>query len=117
MCQQHPLDTVVTRFFDAEHSMKTESSSQMIEGLMRSPEPIRWVFAGDSITHGALHTFGWRDYTELFAERVRWELGRMRDVVIKTGVSGWRVPDLKGDLTWSVLQHRPQVLSIALGMN
>ena len=41
----------------------------------------------------------------------------MRNVVIKTGVSGWRVPDLKGDLSWSVLQHRPHVLSIALGMN
>jgi len=93
------------------------SSLQIIKELIGAPEPIRWVFAGDSITHGALHTFGWRDYTELFAERVRWELQRMRDVVIKTGVSGWRVPDLMGDLNWSVLQHRPDVLSIALGMN
>ena len=32
--------------------MKIEASSrQIIEALMRSPEPIRWVFAGDSITH------------------------------------------------------------------
>ena len=49
-------------------------------------EPLRWVFAGDSITHGALHTMGWRDYTELFSERLRHELKRPRDCVVKTGV-------------------------------
>src|SRR6266446_3517466 len=47
-----------------------------------------WVFTGDSITHGALHTLGWRSYPAHFAERVRWELRRMRDVVINTGISG-----------------------------
>ena len=50
------------------------------------------MFTGDSITHGALHTMGWRSYPEHFAERVRWELGRMRDIVINTGISGDRMP-------------------------
>lgn len=91
-----------------------------LETLVRKlaePAPLKWVFAGDSITHGALHTMGWRDYTELFSERLRWEMARMRDCVIKTGVSGWRVPTLTDDLEWSVLQYRPDVVSIALGMN
>ena len=83
----------------------------------RDSEPILWVFPGDSITHGWRHTMGWRDYTEIFSERVRGELRRLRDVVIKTAVKGWRVSDLRADLEWSVLQHRPHVLSIALGMN
>jgi lysophospholipase L1-like esterase len=98
--------------------MKTiEPSRNIIAQLLSRNDPIRWVFAGDSITHGALHTMGWRDYTELFSERVRWELGRMRDVLIKTGVSGWRVENLTADWEWSVSQHRPHVLSVALGTN
>ncbi|HEU5326569.1 MAG TPA: hypothetical protein VFU78_00670, partial [Thermomicrobiales bacterium] len=47
-----------------------------VRALLQGVEPVRWVFAGDSITHGAAHTIGWRDYTELFGERVRWELRR-----------------------------------------
>ncbi len=78
---------------------------------------MRWVFTGDSITHGAAHTLGWRDYTELFSERVRWELRRTRDIVIKTGISGWTVADLETDLDWNVLQFRPDCVSLMFGMN
>jgi lysophospholipase L1-like esterase len=93
------------------------NSADAIASLLSRPDPIRWVFAGDSITHGSVHTFGCRDYTELFSERVRTELRRLRDVVIKTGVGGWTVSDLSADLEWSILQHRPAVLSIGVGMN
>ncbi len=85
--------------------------------MLERDEPVRWVFAGDSITHGALHTMGWRDYTELFSERLRWELSRHRDLVLKTGVSGWKITDLAADLDWNVLQLRPHVVSMMFGMN
>lgn len=88
-----------------------------LRALLRRPAPVRWVFAGDSITHGAAHTLGWRDYTELFSERVRWELRRTRDIVIKTGISGWTVADLEADLDWNVLQFRPDCVSLMFGMN
>lgn len=42
-----------------------------VRPLLKADRPLKWLFTGDSITHGALHTFGWRDYAELFAERVR----------------------------------------------
>ena len=90
---------------------------EAIRALLDLPTPVRWVFAGDSITHGAAHTVGWRDYTELFSERVRWELGRPRDIVIKTGVSGWTVDDLATDLEWNVLQFRPECVSLMFGLN
>lgn len=90
---------------------------EAIRALLHRAEPVRWVFAGDSITHGAAHTIGWRDYTELFSERVRWELRRTRDIVIKTGTSGWTVADLEGDLDWNVLQFRPDCVSLMFGMN
>lgn len=88
-----------------------------IAPLLTRSEPTKWVFAGDSITHGALHTIGWRDYTEHFTERVRWELKRTRDVVIKTGISGWTIRHIADDLDWNVLQFKPDCVSINVGMN
>ena len=100
-----------------EHSRTSGADRHVISTMLAQTEPARWVFAGDSITHGAVHTFGTRDYTELFSERVRFELGRSRDCVIKTGISGWRICDLLRDLEWSLLQHRPHVVSLHFGMN
>lgn len=87
------------------------------EILERKDAPITWVFTGDSITHGALHTYGWRSYPEHFAERVRWEMRRMRDIVVNTGISGDRTQGLLADLDWRVLHLRPDVVSVMLGMN
>ena len=66
---------------------------------------------------GALHNFGWRDYTELVVERTRWEMQRMRDCIINTAVSVWKITSIIDDLEWSILQHRPDVLFINVGMN
>jgi lysophospholipase L1-like esterase len=91
--------------------------TQRISDLLASPEPLRWLFTGDSITHGAKHTWGERDFVELFAERLRTELGRRRDHVITTAISGRRIGDLEGDLEWSLLQYRPHIVSIMFGLN
>jgi acyl-CoA thioesterase-1 len=90
---------------------------EKIKVLLAGKEPVTWVFTGDSITHGALHTLGWRSYPEHFAERVRWELRRMRDVVINTGISGDSIPGVSADLDWRVLQFKPAVVSLMFGMN
>ncbi len=88
-----------------------------IKSLLKKEEPITWVITGDSITHGALHTHGRRSYPEHFAERVRWEMRRVRDVVINTGISGDRVPGLLSDLEHRVIRFRPNVVFVMLGMN
>lgn len=88
-----------------------------IKQLLRSPEPVKWLFYGDSITHGALHTLGQRDYTELFAERVRFELGRVMDVVINTAISGNTTRQLLEGFEWRVTQFRPHVVFLMIGMN
>src|SRR3954470_4158836 len=90
---------------------------QPITKQLAGKEPLTWVFTGDSITHGALHTLGWRSYPEHFAERVRWGLRRMRGVVINTGISGDRTGGLLKDLDWRVLRFQPHVVSVMLGMN
>lgn len=88
-----------------------------IKELLARKEPVMWVFTGDSITHGALHTKGWRSYPEHFAERVRWELKRMRDIVVNTGVSGEQATGLLADIDWRILHLKPDVVSVMLGMN
>src|SRR6266511_979426 len=88
-----------------------------IKQFLAGKKALTWVFTGDSITHGALHTLGWRSYPEHFAERVRWELRRMRDVVINTGISGDRTGGLLADLDWRVLRFKPDVVSVMFGMN
>lgn len=94
-----------------------QSGLEGIKKLLASSEPLTWVVTGDSITHGALHTLGWRSYPEHFAERVRWEMRRMRDVVINTGISGNRTGDLLKDIGWRALRFQPDVVSVMLGMN
>ena len=34
-----------------------------VKELLNEDRPVTWLSAGDSITHGAVHTLGWRDYT------------------------------------------------------
>jgi len=52
-----------------------------IKCRMSSDIPVKWLFAGDSITHGALHTWGWRDYTEHFSERIRYDWNYWRQAI------------------------------------
>lgn len=85
--------------------------------LLRGAQPATWVFTGDSITHGALFTEGWRSFPELFSERVRWELRRFHDVVINTGVCGEKTDGLLESLESRVLRFRPDVVMILIGMN
>lgn len=80
-------------------------------------ESHRWLLTGDSITHGAKHTHGYRSYPEIFQERLRWELGRPRDVAINTGMSGHTTKNILDDFEWRVTQFKPVMVSIMIGTN
>lgn len=79
--------------------------------------PVDWLFTGDSIVAAARWTGLHRGYADLFAERVRYGLGRRDDTVLNTAVSGWRVPALRDALEKAVLRHAPHVVVIGLGSN
>ncbi len=87
-----------------------------IQALLAEDRPVTWLFAGDSITQGAVHTMGWRDYTELFDERL-YELGRSADVVANTAVSGWRVQSIRERVDERVLRFRPDAVFLMFGTN
>ncbi|BFH69713.1 hypothetical protein J27TS7_56080 [Paenibacillus dendritiformis] len=61
-----------------------ESLFEMLHG----DKPRLWLFTGDSITHGPLHTNGMRNYVEHIQERIRWELQRFHDIVIGRNTRG-----------------------------
>ncbi|OHB55061.1 MAG: hypothetical protein A2Y12_10460 [Planctomycetes bacterium GWF2_42_9] len=88
-----------------------------IKAKLTGAVPLTWVFVGDSITHGAFHTYGWRSYPELFAERLRYELNRPLDVVVNTGISGNKTQDILDRLDWRVLRFKPDVVFLMIGTN
>ncbi len=88
-----------------------------ITDLLKQKNPLIWVFTGDSITHGAKHTQGYRSYPEIFGERIRWEMGRVRDIVINTGISGNTTQTILNDFDWRIRQFKPNVVSLMIGTN
>lgn len=47
--------------------------------LAQADTPMLWLFVGDSITHGCLHTHGYRNFAEHWMEIVKWELKPAQD--------------------------------------
>ncbi len=78
---------------------------------------LMWVFCGDSITHGAIHTAGARDYVELVEERVRFELGKTMHLFVNSGISGDTTAGILKTLDWRVLKFEPNVFALMIGMN
>jgi len=87
------------------------------EYVGRSKKPLTWVFTGDSITLGAKHLRSARSYPEILSERIRYEIGRRRDLVINSGVDGENISGLMADLDWRVLRFTPNIVSLMVGMN
>ncbi|KUH40703.1 MULTISPECIES: SGNH/GDSL hydrolase family protein [Streptomyces] len=79
--------------------------------------PMTWVAAGDSITQGVLHTHGARGWVEHLHERVRWQLGRLTDTVVNSGVSAWGAVDVLAAHERLIGRFEPDVLSVSLGTN
>ncbi|TXS38967.1 GDSL-type esterase/lipase family protein [Streptomyces sp. OR43] len=90
-----------------------------ISTILNGNTPATWVVTGDSITHGALHTHGWRSYPEHWMERVRWELGKPknRDFMVDSGVSGATSAELVAQFGERVTTFSPHVVSIMIGTN
>ena len=97
--------------------LSEDEELRKISALINGKVPLKWVFAGDSITQGAKHTFGSRSYPEIFAERIRWELGRPRDFVINTAISGNTSKDVLHDFEWRIGQFKPNLVSLMIGTN
>jgi len=83
--------------------------------IQLSDEPMTWVMTGDSITQAVRHTHGGRGWVEHVQERVRWQLHRLTDIVVNTGVSGWTAHRVSDSYEHLIGRFRPDVLSVSLG--
>ena len=103
----------------AESARVDLADAGRLSRILNSATPATWVLTGDSITHGARWTNGWRSYVEHFQERIRYELGtpKYTDFVLDTGVSGGTTGDLVDAFAQRVTAFSPQVVSIVLGTN
>lgn len=97
--------------------MRSQNELNVIKSRLNASSPLTWVFTGDSITHGALHTYGYRSFPELFAEHVRWEMSRKMDIVINSGISGNKSSDVLESFEWRVLRFKPDVVFLMIGGN
>ncbi len=85
--------------------------------MIRGDKGSSIVFTGDSITHGPLHTKGYRSYTEHFRERLKEKFKNENIMVFNTGVSGATTRDIIRDFHICVNIYDPDVVFIMLGMN
>jgi len=84
---------------------------------MKDPRGMRWLFYGDSITHGAKHATGYKDFSELFRERVAWELGRRDDLVLNSAYSGFTTNELLENFDGRAAFFRPDAAFLMIGTN
>lgn len=100
-------------------SLNTDRANDLdyLHNLLEAQQPITWVFTGDSITEGAKWTGGSRTYSEIFSERIRWEMKRERDIVVNTAISGNTTDDILEDFNWRIGHLHPNVVSLMVGMN
>lgn len=85
--------------------------------LLDDIAPVNWVLTGDSITHGLVHTQGERNYVDHLHELIRGDLGRARDALINTAISGRRIVQLLDDFERIVESWHPQVVTLMIGTN
>lgn len=85
--------------------------------LTLPPVPAVWLFVGDSITHGCLHTDPDRNYVEHLNERIRWDHTREPDILLNTAVSGWTVPDLLANWDRYAGRYGADIAVVMLGTN
>ncbi|HAT4314748.1 TPA: SGNH/GDSL hydrolase family protein [Clostridium perfringens] len=85
--------------------------------MIRGDKGSSIVFTGDSITHGPLHTKGYRSYTEHFRERLKEKFKNENIMVFNTGVSGATTRDIIRDFHICINIYDPDVVFIMLGMN
>ena len=80
-------------------------------------DPLTWVFLGDSITHGLVHTKGYDSTAQTFEKYLKEDLQREDDVVINTGVSSTETVWVLENLYQRAEKYKPDVVFIMLGTN
>lgn len=114
--RQLPLDLIFQKEKLVEETGVHQPNTALNERLKRE-KPLTWLFMGDSITHGALWTFGYKDYVELFTAYIKHSFNRPRDIFINTAVSGATIPSTLNRLETRLEPYQPDIVYMKLGAN
>lgn len=95
-----------------------DAKQQTIADLVESKgsDSLTWLFMGDSITHGAAHTYGYDSVSQTFDKYLDL-IGRPQDVVVNTAVSSATTKSTLAGIQYRLNQYQPDVVSIMLGTN
>ncbi|WP_366180525.1 SGNH/GDSL hydrolase family protein [Actinomyces timonensis] len=88
-----------------------------LSGKLGQGGPLTWLFMGDSITHGALHTKGYDAVPQVVEKYVHEVLGRQDDVVVNTAVSGATTADTLAQIGPRLENYPADVVSLMIGTN
>ena len=109
------------RLGDLGEALEEDLNAMPIKALLEQDkeQPLRWVFLGDSITHGALHTHGYDSLPQLLEKFIRDEKGRVHDVFINTAVSGATTKDqlINHKARFEVYKEYADIVIIMFGTN
>lgn len=90
---------------------------ERLSGKLGQGRPLTWLFMGDSITHGALHTKGYDAVPQVVEKYVHEVLGRKDDVVVNTAVSGSTTADTLAQIGPRLENYPADVVSLMIGTN
>ena len=98
--------------------MSPDPKQRLIERIQGTAQAV-WVFCGDSITEGIVHTHGRRNYVQLVESRVRFleEKGWTMHLFVNSAISGNTTAQVAETLEHRVLRFKPDVFSLMIGMN
>ncbi len=93
------------------------AASRTAEMLRAGKEPVRVVCLGDSVTGVYYHTGGRRAYPEMMQVALRRLYPNAQVEVFNAGISGNTTVDALKRLDADVLAHKPQLVTVMLGLN
>lgn len=113
------LASVYGKVLDQAEGGKRELNAlqQKIVDKAEGEDPLTWLFLGDSITHGLVHTKGYDSVAQAFEKYVKEDLQRKDDIVVNTGVSATDTAWVLDNLYERALKYCPDVVFIMLGTN
>lgn len=116
---QYPVmaGTVANGTTAAKKTVTLDAKQQKVADLLKSKDSVMWMFMGDSITHGCLHTYGYDSISWMFEKYIKEDLGRTDDVVINTAISSATAPSTITDIDARLKAYKPDVVLLQLGMN
>ena len=116
MFDKIPKNNPVDALKQLQRNQKLSDFSKL-QKMFSSSKPLRWLFTGDSITHGCLHTKEYPRFSEIFEFYLGANPLRRRDMVFNTGVSGATTVECSDNEKDWLLVPRADIVFICFGMN